>query len=127
MTWVLRTEPQPVHECAVPMAIKELTIEQADGEHGDLWRCDDCHTLWVLFVNSWQRPGWWLRIRHRRDGYPPKHGGRNHRPIMERGQKVTTVAVAPPMQTPPPPPPPSGGQAMRRAPADTSWITMTDR
>lgn len=89
MGWVRRAEPAPVHECAVPMAIKDLTIEQADGEHGDVWRCDDCRTPWVLFVNSWQTAGWRLRIRHWRDGYPPKQ------PYDVRG--LASIDVAPPL------------------------------
>lgn len=120
MGWVLRTEPEPVHECAPPMAIKELTIEQADGTHGDLWRCDDCRKLWVLFVNSWQWAGLWLRIRHRRDGYPPKppydvtndDGSVTHYSSeREREAGWAAVYTVPPRATvAPPSPPPSGAR-----------------
>lgn len=70
MTWVRRTEPEQKHECAPPMRCTASWIEIAYGEPGDLWRCDDCGTLWEVgqMGLAWLPATWWQRWRHRKDG-----------------------------------------------------------
>jgi hypothetical protein len=62
MTWVRRTADR--HRCRVPY--RGLV---PDGEFGDLWRCDDCNTLWrITLSHNWRRALWWQRILNRGKG-----------------------------------------------------------
>jgi len=84
--WVVRNgdnlyrDEGPRHECRPPRD----SFGQADGHLGDVWRCDECETLWVHRVEPepfgpvkgyrarafyWKRAGWRLRRRHRREGF----------------------------------------------------------
>lgn len=74
MTWVRRAEtPAPAHKCEPPVRdICHGMIFRADGQHGDLWRCN-CGTLWTVrdaFNTNgpeWRRAGWWTCLRHPTD------------------------------------------------------------
>lgn len=85
MTWVRRARP-PAHVCAPPSHVSHGYVNVPVGAVGDLWRCDDCHTLWRIgdacdtcdHFGSWPHPGgheigtkWrpatlWQRLRYRR-------------------------------------------------------------
>lgn len=85
MAWVIRTRDADRHVCQVPM--RGGYTRSPDGSIDDLWRCDDCATLWRIGYacppcdargHSWPHAGtcviglaWrpatlWQRIRHRR-------------------------------------------------------------
>jgi hypothetical protein len=86
MTWVEHTDPRTAHRCPVP---HEASLGSPAGEHGDLWRCDDCGTLWRVGYAcdicdrhrddsphfgghtiglEWRPATWWQRIRRWRSG-----------------------------------------------------------
>lgn len=69
----VRRRPKP-HLCRVPFG----SFSPA-GNPGDVWRCDDCGTLWKLqereffltWTRRWVRAGPVLRYRHRHEGRTP--------------------------------------------------------
>lgn len=67
MTWVIR-QGKP-HYCATPTG----DFGDGIGRSGDIWRCDDCGTLWEYDGTSWggwEKAGWWLRWKYRHQGWP---------------------------------------------------------
>lgn len=80
MTWIRRAEQQESHSCDLP---------STRNRGGDLWRCDECGTLWRIADACdhcdryghkphhgrhavgvmWRRAKWWQRLVHRRDGW----------------------------------------------------------
>lgn len=104
MSWIVQAPAVSAHRCAPPMRDvmarpprgpaemppgktredypepRSFKVgERPDGQVGDLWRCDDCGTLWRIikpeprrYVNvfpspwpRWREAGLWLRFRHR--------------------------------------------------------------
>lgn len=73
MTWIRRAPiPPPPHKCELPRQAGFMgIITKPDGQHGDLWRCDDCGLLWTIrdaFNTNgpeWRRAGWLARWRYR--------------------------------------------------------------
>lgn len=107
MTWVRRIEPRKLHQCTLPLRkLDEHSPEPvfADGEPGDLWRCDVCGKLWEVVASSWRLAGWRERWRYRHKGWPGRYGA--SLPPPERGQMVASTAMVPPRADAPPPPPP---------------------
>lgn len=43
MTWVRRIDDEP-HRCDAPRG----RFNSPEGQEGDLWRCDECRTLWRI-------------------------------------------------------------------------------
>lgn len=46
MTWIRQTDPRRAHTCSPPQS--EPPFGRPHGAYGDLWRCDDCRTLWRI-------------------------------------------------------------------------------
>ncbi|GAA3550655.1 hypothetical protein GCM10022419_033650 [Nonomuraea rosea] len=86
MTWVKRAE-KPAHTCKPP-SLGGYTLTP-EGQHGDLWRCDDCAKLWRIGYacglcdwlgdlwahdgqhitgTAWRRASRWQEIRYRKRG-----------------------------------------------------------
>jgi hypothetical protein len=85
VTWVQRTDRRAAHRCPVP---RSGSLGSPDGDLGDLWRCDDCRTLWRIgdgcdtcdrygpaphpgthaVGQAWRPATWWQRLRHWRKG-----------------------------------------------------------
>jgi hypothetical protein len=81
VTWLRHTDRPPVsepHDCALPY--REVCEDnwlqtEPDGEHGDLWLCDDCGAIWIVHVDDcfgarfsdWRRVfwrAWWYRRKY---------------------------------------------------------------
>ena len=117
MTWIRRSESVAPHVCPTPEVIKDLTIPETDGESDDLWRCDECRTLWRVKWKRWMRAGWWLRMRHHGDGYPPRppydvvndDGSITHysSEAEQNAGRAAVVTLPVPVAVPPDPPPPA--------------------
>lgn len=81
MGWILRTEPpaeEPHEFCDKPRRGDPVGFlsGKADGEPGDLWRCDVCGKLWTVNAwNNWRLAGWWLRWLYRREGFAAENAG----------------------------------------------------
>ncbi|MFC6080991.1 hypothetical protein [Sphaerisporangium aureirubrum] len=86
MPWVRHTEPTAIHRCPTP---RSSSYGTPTGEYGDLWRCDECQTLWRIghacelcevygaarphlgghaMGFEWRPARWWQRLRHWRKG-----------------------------------------------------------
>lgn len=87
MTWVRRAAPVDKHECTPPISEEPWFWLRAVGQHGDLWRCDDCGLLWVVrdaFNTNgpeWRQAGWWTRRRYRHAGWGPVLTSKNAAPL----------------------------------------------
>ena len=79
MTWLRHTDPPPPdqpHVCPYPVRPPaDREGWEPDGEHGDLWMCDDCGAIWIVHVDDffgvrfsdWHRVfwrDWWYRRKY---------------------------------------------------------------
>lgn len=79
MTWLRHTDPPPPavpHVCPYPVRPPaDREGWEPDGEHGDLWMCDDCGAIWIVYVDNcfgvrlsdWHRVfwrDWWYRRKY---------------------------------------------------------------
>jgi hypothetical protein len=77
MTWVRKKAlPPEAHGCQKPTVkpFNDSDVEWPTGQDGDLWRCDECGTLWQVWSGPislgryWILPGRWTRWRYRSVG-----------------------------------------------------------